>query len=73
MLVQQASNIIPSLYLMIAVGLVVIENDPKQCVILDSMAVTNDHFQSALRQTNPSSLKETVVEAPNIQWEISEV
>ena len=30
-IVQQASNIIPRLYLMIAVGSVVIENDPKQC------------------------------------------
>ena len=29
--VQQASNIIPRLYLMIAVGSVVIEDDPKQC------------------------------------------
>jgi len=30
-IVQQASNIIPRLYLMIAVGSVVIEDDPKQC------------------------------------------
>ena len=30
-IVQQASNIIPRLYLMIAVGAVVIENDPSQC------------------------------------------
>ena len=29
--VQQASNIIPRLYLMVAVGAVVIEDDPKQC------------------------------------------
>jgi vacuolar protein sorting-associated protein 35 len=29
--VQQASNIIPRLYLMVAVGSVVIEDDPKQC------------------------------------------
>ena len=36
---------------------------------LDSMAVTNDHFMTALGQTNPSSLRETVVEVPNVQWE----
>ena len=29
--IQQASNIIPRLYLMVAVGAVVIEDDPKQC------------------------------------------
>ena len=39
--VQQASNIIPRLYLMIAVGSVVIENDPKQCkeIITDLLAM----------------------------------
>jgi len=37
--------------------------------ILESMSVTNEHFKHALGQTNPSSLRETVVEVPNVKWE----
>merc|ERR550514_2112649 len=37
--------------------------------ILDSMAVTQDHFKVALGTCNPSSLRETVVEVPNIKWD----
>jgi transitional endoplasmic reticulum ATPase len=37
--------------------------------ILDSMAVTQDHFTAAMGQCNPSSLRETVVEVPNIKWD----
>merc|ERR1712157_390931 len=37
--------------------------------ILDSMAVTQDHFTSAMGSCNPSSLRETVVEVPNIKWD----
>jgi len=37
--------------------------------ILDSMAVTQEHFMSAMGQCNPSSLRETVVEVPNVKWD----
>jgi len=37
--------------------------------ILDSMAVTQDHFKVAMGTCNPSSLRETVVEVPNIKWD----
>merc|ERR1711937_31604 len=37
--------------------------------VLDSMAVTQDHFTAAMGQCNPSSLRETVVEVPNIKWD----
>merc|ERR1711865_729973 len=37
--------------------------------VLDSMAVTMEHFTSAMGQCNPSSLRETVVEVPNIKWD----
>merc|ERR1712228_429611 len=37
--------------------------------ILDSMFVTQEHFTSAMGQVNPSSLRETVVEVPNIKWD----
>merc|ERR1719379_3009756 len=33
------------------------------------MAVTNEHFKHALGQSNPSSLRETVVEVPSVSWE----
>jgi transitional endoplasmic reticulum ATPase len=33
------------------------------------MAVSQDHFRHALGVTNPSSLRETVVEIPNVKWE----
>ncbi|KAJ0788718.1 putative vesicle-fusing ATPase [Helianthus annuus] len=33
------------------------------------MAVTNEHFQTALGTSNPSALRETVVEVPNVSWE----
>jgi len=32
-------------------------------------AVNQDHFRHALAQSNPSSLRETVVEVPNISWD----
>lgn len=37
--------------------------------ILNSMAVTQDHFKTALGMSNPSALRETVVEVPNVTWE----
>merc|ERR1711972_994124 len=37
--------------------------------VLDSLAVTQDHFRHALSQSNPSSLRETVVEVPNVTWD----
>ncbi|GLU11859.1 hypothetical protein SLE2022_285790 [Rubroshorea leprosula] len=38
--------------------------------ILNSMAVTNEHFQTALKTIgNPSALREMVVEVPNVTWE----
>merc|ERR1712003_208922 len=37
--------------------------------ILDAMAVSQEHFTSAMGACNPSSLRETVVEVPNIKWD----
>jgi transitional endoplasmic reticulum ATPase len=36
--------------------------------ILDSLEITNDHFRHALGVTNPSALRENVVEVPNVSW-----
>lgn len=46
-----------------------IDDDTIDAAILESMAVTQDHFKHALGTTNPSSLRETVVEVPNIKWD----
>jgi len=46
-----------------------IEDETIDAEILDSMAVSMDHFKHALGVSNPSSLRETVVEVPNTTWE----
>ncbi|CAD7704442.1 unnamed protein product, partial [Ostreobium quekettii] len=46
-----------------------LEDDSIDAEILNSMAVTQEHFKTALGSTNPSALRETVVEVPNISWE----
>merc|ERR1719503_266880 len=49
--------------------LIDLEEDTIDAEVLDSMAVTQDHFTSAMGQCNPSSLRETVVEVPNVKWD----
>eukprot|EP00917_Polyrhabdina_sp_WS-2016_P016206 GHVP01035152.1.p1 GENE.GHVP01035152.1~~GHVP01035152.1.p1 ORF type:complete len:790 (+),score=171.10 GHVP01035152.1:4056-6425(+) len=46
-----------------------LEDETIDSDVLASMAVTQDHFNSALGQCNPSSLRETVVEVPNVRWD----
>jgi transitional endoplasmic reticulum ATPase len=46
-----------------------IEDEKIDAAILDAMAVSNEHFTHALGNTNPSSLRETIVEVPNVSWE----
>ena len=48
--------------------LIDIEDETIDAEILASMAVNNGHFKFALGVSNPSSLRETVVEVPNITW-----
>ncbi|GMN24981.1 hypothetical protein TIFTF001_000767 [Ficus carica] len=45
-----------------------LEDETIDAEILNSMAVTNVHFQTALGTSNPSALRETVVEVPNVSW-----
>lgn len=49
--------------------LIDMDSDTIDAAILESMAVTQEHFKHALGQCNPSSLRETVVEVPNVKWE----
>lgn len=46
-----------------------LEDETISAEILESMAVTQEHFRTALGTSNPSALRETVVEVPNITWE----
>jgi len=49
--------------------LIDLEDDKIDAAVLESMAVTNDHFRLALKNSNPSALRETVVEVPNVTWD----
>jgi len=46
-----------------------IEDETIDAEVLDAMAVTNEHFRFAMGSTNPSSLRETVVEIPDVSWD----
>ena len=46
-----------------------LEDETIDAEILNSMAITNEHFQTASVTSNPYALRETVVEVPNVSWE----
>ena len=46
-----------------------IDDDTIDAEVLNALCVTNDHFKFAMGTTNPSSLRETVVEIPNVTWD----
>ncbi|KAM1060792.1 hypothetical protein ACFX2B_025134 [Malus domestica] len=46
-----------------------LEDEEIDAEILNSMAVTNQHLQTALCTSSPAALRETVVEVPNVSWE----
>jgi len=46
-----------------------IEEQTIDAEILAAMSVTQEHFTSGLKSTNPSSLRSTVVQVPNVNWE----
>merc|ERR1740117_2844979 len=45
-----------------------LDDDEIDAEILDSMAVSQENFRTALSASNPSALRETVVEVPNVTW-----
>jgi len=49
--------------------LIDVEDETIPAEILDSMAVSMDHFRTALNMSNPSALREMVVEIPTVTWE----
>ena len=46
-----------------------LDDDEIDAEVLDSMAVSQDHYRLALGTSNPSALRETVVEVPNVTWD----
>jgi transitional endoplasmic reticulum ATPase len=46
-----------------------IEDDKIDAEVLNAMCICMDHFRTALSQSNPSALRETVVEVPTVTWE----
>jgi transitional endoplasmic reticulum ATPase len=49
--------------------LIDLDDDTIDTALLDAMRVTMDHFRTALKTANPSSIRDTVVEVPNIHWD----
>merc|ERR1711907_663561 len=45
-----------------------LDDDEIDAEVLDSMAVSQAHFRQALGVSNPSALRETAVEVPNVTW-----
>ncbi|XP_039826104.1 cell division cycle protein 48 homolog [Panicum virgatum] len=45
-----------------------LEDETIDAEVVSSMAITNDHLNTALAGTNPSALRETLVEVPNVSW-----
>ena len=49
--------------------LIDLEEDTIDAEVLDSLGVTMENFRFALGTSNPSALRETVVEVPTVKWE----
>jgi len=48
--------------------LIDLEEDVIDAEVMDALAVTMEDFQFAMQNSNPSALRETVVEVPNVSW-----
>ena len=44
------------------------DDDTIDAEVMNSMSVTQEHFREAMGKTNPSALRETQVEIPNVTW-----
>ncbi|EDO36218.1 predicted protein [Nematostella vectensis] len=49
--------------------LIDLEDETIDAEVLDSLAVSMDDFRYAMGVSNPSALRETVVEVPNVSWD----
>jgi transitional endoplasmic reticulum ATPase len=48
--------------------LIDLEDENIDAEVLDALAVSMENFRFAMGTTNPSALRETVVEIPNVKW-----
>lgn len=48
--------------------LIDLEDESIDAEVLDALAVSMENFRFAMGNTNPSALRETVVEIPNVKW-----
>ena len=46
-----------------------LEDDEIDAEVLDSMAVSMENFRFAMQTSNPSALRETCVETPDVTWD----
>jgi len=49
--------------------LIDLEDETIDVEVLNSLAVSMENFRYAMGQSNPSALRETVVETPNVSWD----
>ena len=49
--------------------LIDLDEDTIDAEVLDSLGVTMENFRFALGTSNPSALRETVVEVPTVKWD----
>ena len=49
--------------------LIDLEDDQIDAEALNSLAVTMENFRYAMSKSSPSTLRETVIEVPNVTWE----
>ena len=49
--------------------LIDVDADKIDAEVLDQIEITSEHFRHALSVTNPSALRENVVEVPNVSWD----
>lgn len=49
--------------------LIDLEEETIDAEVLNSLAVTMENFRFAMSKNNPSALRETVVETPNVSWD----
>jgi transitional endoplasmic reticulum ATPase len=49
--------------------LIDLEEDKIDAEVLDALAVSMENFRHALGTSNPSALRETVVEIPQVTWD----
>jgi len=51
------------------IDLIDLEDDTIDAAVLDALSVSQQHFRQAMEKSNPSALRETVIEIPDVTWD----